>query len=150
MRQSGFSIGDVTSFVTGLAALGGHCFAGVEIRDSREQREAEAQHHARDENSYLASMARSIGMSVLDMQPRGDGATFDVVVMNSSRFPIERVVVIAGTVPMDHVYEAPDDLVAKSDLGALLPGDRKSYRFDWPAGLAESAQPDVAFTFIDT
>lgn len=144
------SVGDIASIIAGLAALAGLWFAGVEIRESRSQREAEAVQRAKDEKVYRASMARAVGMGLKDEGASAGRHTFSVIVRNGSQFPVERVEVVAANSPMDNPYEGPDELVTRFGMGTLFPESHKAHAFDWPDGLADDAQPDVDLTFVDT
>lgn len=86
-------LGDLGTWVAGLATAGGLVFAGVQIRDGRKERAAEDARRAKVERDQHLARARSITVSSLATKSKG-GWHLEFTVMNGSDYPIHSAVLV--------------------------------------------------------
>lgn len=143
-------IGNLAGLVTGVAAVGGLIFAGLEVKKSAEQRRDDQNRRAKEEKDFMTSMARAVGIDVRVVGEVGDLGALQVSVHNAGRYPIEKVELFAAIEPIDPeiLIDVPE-AASRHPLGTLLPGGQKTAG---PAG-AKGVDPEdvpIAVTFVDT
>jgi hypothetical protein len=87
-------LGDLGTWVAGIATATGLWFAGIQIRDNRRERKAQEDQRRQDEFERREALARAVAISSL-AQREGDGWTIEYTLLNGGDYPIESVVVVA-------------------------------------------------------
>lgn len=117
-------VGDLGTWVGGLATAGGLVFAGMQIRDGRKEQAEEDRRLRNVERDQHLARARSITVSSLATK-HGDGWHFEYTVMNGSDYPIHSVVLVAhslgpGCVPKTQTLTAYQHVIGTMHQGQVI------------------------------
>lgn len=146
-------LGDLGTWVGGLATASGLWFAGVQIKDSREERKAQEKQRRQDEEERREAMARAVAISSL-AQRDGDCWVIEYTLLNGGDYPIESVVVVADS--LDPECEPKRQLLTafQSVIGTMHQGELHNEKievsFDYREPVFGETTALVSVIFTDT
>lgn len=146
-------LGDLGTWVGGLATASGLWFAGIQIKDSREERKAEEKRRRAEELERREALARAVAISSI-ARCDDDGWTISYTLLNGGDYPIGSVVVVGESLhpecmPKYQQFTSFQNVVGTMHQGQLVE-DEVKVKFKYREPVFGELTNLVSVIFTDT